>query len=418
MPSIEPCRTVVKVAESPSKDPRQTGQERVDRRFATRLVRISGRNLDDDYISDQIISLMVEETARGLSKAEIVINNPDGRLTDNELFQYGVKVEVYTGYRSKPFVKRGTFYCAKPVFSFVAGSPKIELNCYGEEWLLSVNEIRQTYENRRDSEIATLIADRYGLKADVDRTEPIHEHVAQVNVTDAVFLEERSRLHGFDFYIEEGVLHFHAPRFVDSGLSLFYGVNQVATIAAFRVSVDPWMSGMRWTRSGIDRLTGKEWTATSQDEQDAVAREIKSRSASKFKRAGEIAALKGLRPQRFIVGGGHEQTEAEGRDQVQGYTRATEWIVHGLGSVIGVETLKARQVIEIVGVGHHAGFYYVTRVMHHQKGGYTMNFDAVRPGTGALLASPGARVGTGAGRTVPDDVTSKSPVIGTAQMTE
>lgn len=413
----DPCRTVIIVAPTPQDDPRDQNPQRTDRRFATKLVRISGENLDDSFISDNIVTVSVEESARGLSKARVVLYNNDLRLTDHELFQANVKVEIFTGYKSTTFVKRGTFYCAKPHFMFKQGAALIELVCYGEEWPLTVSEVRQTYENYRDSEIVQQIAARNGLTADVDLTSPVHEHVSQMNATDMEFLEERARLYGFDVYVSEGVLHFHAPRFTDSGLSLFYGPGKVSQLASFDVSVDPWMSGQLWTRSGIDRLSGKEWSFDGQDDPDIVAREIQTRSESRFRKASELSVINNKRPRRFIVGGGHEQTEAEGRAQVQGYTRATDWLVYGSGTMVGVEKLKARQLVEIVGVGHLSGYYYVTRAHHKiERGPYTLKFEAIRPGTGSLSQPQGLPVGGGSGRPSPADVTQRSPVVGTAEV--
>jgi hypothetical protein len=120
-----------------------------------------------------------------------------------------------------------------------------------------------------------------------------------------------------------------------------------------------------------------------------------------------------VRPQRFIVGEGHEQTASEGQQQVAGYTQATQWIVHSMASIFGIETLKARTLVEIVGVGHLAGFYYVTRVTHRQKQGYSMTFEAVRPVDGALVGLPGRRTGTGTTQIAPPDVTAQSAVVGT-----
>jgi hypothetical protein len=411
----DPCRTIVIAAPVAQDDPRDQTPQRTDRRFATKIVRISGEDLDDSFISDNISVISVEETARGLSKARVILYNNELRLTDHELFQANVKVEIFTGYKSTTPVKRGTFYCAKPHFMFKQGAALIELVCYGEEWPLTVSEVRQTYENQRDSEIVEKIATKYGLDTDIDTTDPIHEHVSQMNATDMEFLEERARLYGFDVYVSEGVLHFHAPRFTDSGLSLFYGPDQVSQLASFDVQVDPWMSGQLWTRSGIDRLSGKEWSFDGQDDPDEVSREIQSRSTSKFKKAAELAVINGQRPQRFIVGGGHEQTESDGKTQVQGYTRATEWVVHGCGYIVGVETLKARQLVEIVGVGHLSGFYYVTRAHHKiERGNYSLRFEGVRPGIGALAQPQGAPIGNSSGRPSPSDVTKNSPVVGTA----
>lgn len=411
-----PCRTIEIAAPLASDNPRDLDPKQTDRRFPTKIVRISGQDLDDSFISDNIHKMEVEETARGLSKARVVIFNNGNRLTDNELFQANVKVEIFTGYQSTAPVKRGTFYCAKPHFAFRQGAALIDLICYGEEWPLTISERRAVYENMRDSDIVQKLADFYGLQSDVDQTDPIHEHVAQMNSTDMEFLEERARLYGFDVYVSEGVLNFHAPRFTDSGISLLYGSDGVSQITTFDVTVDPWMSGDLWTRSGIDRLSGQEWSYSSDDSPDPISQAIQTRSTSKFKKAADIAVINGLRPQRFIVGGGHEQTAAEGRRQVTGYTRATEWIVHGMGDIVGVEGIKARQLIEIVGVGHLSGFYYVTRALHKIQGNYSLRFEAIRPGIGTLAQPQGLPVGNSQGRPSPPDVSKNSPVVGQAQV--
>lgn len=414
--AANPCRTVAIVAPLAGDDPRDMDPKRTDRRFATKIIRVSGQDLDDSFISDNVSMLSVEETARGLSKARVVIFNNDNRLTDNELFQANVKVEIFTGYRSTALVKRGTFYCAKPHFAFRQGAAVVDLVCYGEEWPLTISERRMVYENFRDSDIAQKIADFYGIQSDVDQTNPIHEHVAQMNSTDMEFLEERARLYGFDVYVSEGILHFHAPRFTDSGISLFYGSDNVSQLTSFDVTVDPWMSGHLWTRSGIDRLSGKEWSYSSTDDPDLISQTIQQRSTSRFKKAADLAVINGLRPARFIVGGGHEQTEGEGRAQVTGYTRATEWIVHGIGDIVGVEGLKARQLVEIVGVGHLSGFYYVTRAHHKIQGNYSLRFEGIRPGIGTLAQAQGLPVGNGQGRPTPTDVSQNSPIVGQVQV--
>jgi phage protein D len=207
----------------------------------------------------------------------------------------------------------------------------------------------------------------------------------QANETDWVFLQDRARLYGYELYVEEGVLHFHEPQFEDSEITLFYR-GQDSELARFTVMVDPWVYGTSWTRSGVDRLTGRSWSVSSDDDDsDVVSKEIQSRNESEFRSATDVAQFDGDRAEHFIVGQGHEQFEEEGRSQVRGYTRATEWISHASGRLVGIETIRARQLIEVVGVGHHSGFYYLTRVWHEVGAGYTMAFEAVRPGVGILI---------------------------------
>lgn len=354
----------------------------------TRMVKISGRDLKDEFLDERVQAVTVKETARGLSRAVLRILNQRLTFTDHELLQgQDLEVEIFTGYTGRPFEKRGTFRAAVPRYAFGnQAMPIIELECFGEEWPLAVGEERRVYENLRDSEIAGQIASRHRLKTDVQSTNPVYEHVAQFNMTDMEFLENRALLYGYDIYVQDGMLHFHEPRFEHSGLSLWHGGGEKGILTSFDIVVDPWIRGSGWTKSGIDRLTGEEWEYRIEDKQDAVAAELIRLGGSGFQKAGDLAKVGGSLPRRFIVGDGHELTSAEGRQQAESYAKATEWIVVGSARVRGIELLHARQVVTIMGIGHLSGDYYVTEVTHQVSAdsGYNMTFKVTRPGTGKL----------------------------------
>ena len=381
----------------------------------TRMIRISGRDLKDEFLDDKVQSVTVKETARGLSRATLRVLNQRLSFTDHELLQgQNLKVEIFTGYAGRPFEKRGTFLAAVPRYAFRnQAMPVIDLECFSEEWPLALGEERRTYENLKDSEIAEKIASRRGLRADVQATNPVYEHVAQFNMTDMEFLENRALLYGYDVYVRGGTLHFHPPRFEHSGLSLWYGGGEKGILSSFDVVVDPWVLGAGWTKSGVDRLTGEEWEYRVEDVQDVVASELVRRGGAGFQSAGDLASVNGKRPRRFIVGDGHELSSAEGQAQAEGYAKATEWLVVGSARVRGIELLHARQVVTIMGIGHLSGDYYVTEVTHqiNPESGYNMFFKVTRPGTGKLedLYRPSQRT-TGDRR----DATNAGGMAGTA----
>ena len=78
---------------------------KIERSSSNRLVVIKGKNLDVEFAADRILRIEVEETSRGMSKALIVINNAERKLTDHELLQPGLQVEILTGYKSISLVK-------------------------------------------------------------------------------------------------------------------------------------------------------------------------------------------------------------------------------------------------------------------------------------------------------------------------
>jgi len=411
------CRVLERPAPSPVSQP-ASASNRKSREVsaATRLVKISGKRIDDEFLDQALISLVVDETARGLSTAQVTFSNHNQVFTDHELMQgSNLSVEIFNGYVGTRLQPRGKFLAAVPRYAF--NNPvfsTITLKCYGEEWLLSRSEERKVYENLRDSEIAARIASRNRLRTDIETTPLKLEHVAQLNMTDMEFLENRALLYGYDVYIEDGTLHFHKPRFVDSNLSLFYGGGNKSVLETFRVEVDPWVKGAAWTKSGIDRLTGKEWEFRASEMLDPVAAQIVRRGGPGFSTGSELAKFEGVQPRRFVVGDGHLLSEAEGRAQVEAYAKAAEWVVVGSGSVRGIELLRPRTTVKIHGVGHLSGDYYVTRVIHRiDQNGYNMQFEVTRPGIGQLKDrfKPTPKLNFGR-----RDVTDQSPRTRTAQV--
>ncbi len=412
---VDICR-ILEQAPPPVRRPSGTpiGGRLIERIAVRRQVIISGSNLNDEALDSQISDIIVEETSRGLSMAKVVLNNTNLAFTDHELVQgQNVEVEIFNGYENTALEKRGTFRAAVPRYSFRnQAMPTITLICYGPEWPLAVGEQREIYENLRDSEIAERIAQKAGLQTDITQTSPVYEHVSQFNMTDMEFLENRALLYGYDVYVEDGKLHFHAPRFKHSGLTLMYGGGNTGVLTSFEVTVDPWVKGAQWTKSGINRVTGEEWEFTTLDPQDDVSVEIERKGGRGYQTAAELATVDGVRPRRYIVGDGHELSEDEGSEQAAHYAQATEWIVVGSASVKGIELLHARQVVTILGVGHLSGDYYVTSVCHKITPlGYSMDFTITRPGLGKL--DDMYRSGKGDERR---DVTSLSLEVGTAEI--
>ena len=409
---VDPCRTEVLPAPTPRvrviDDPKP-----VDRALTRQVVRIGGKDFEETLLDKRVLEVDVEENCSGLSVAKVVLLNEDLKLTDDESLQVNLDVEIFTGYANTSIVKRGDFITTVPRFLFSGDGPaEITLHCYSQEWLLANTERRVVYQNIRDSEIAERIAARYSLDADVQVTSPLYEHISQVGISDYSFLQDRARLYGYEFYVEEGVLHFHEPRFVDSGLKLFYADPSRAELGTVEMTVDPWIFGAQWRKSGVDRISGQVWEFTSDDSLDPVASQIVKKAPLGFKRASTLASLNNERPRRFIIGDGHLDSPDEGLQQVRGYTRSTEWIVHGSAVSYGIETLKARQVVELVGLGHLSGHYYVKAVRHFISRGYEMKFEITRPGIGDIFKSRDNRLLNERSSRDRENVVSLSPRVG------
>lgn len=69
-----------------------------------------------------------------------------------------------------------------------------------------------TYRNVKDSDIATQVARRAGIKVGtIDDSRTTHEHVSQANLSDWEFLQARAREIGFEVAVADGKLDFRKP---------------------------------------------------------------------------------------------------------------------------------------------------------------------------------------------------------------
>src|SRR5256712_10809623 len=75
--------------------------------------------------------------------------------------------------------------------------------------------VTKTYKNVKDSDLATQIAQRCGLSADVDDSVVVHDFVIQNNLSDYDFLMQRAALAGFRVYVDDRKLLFKKPKLGD-----------------------------------------------------------------------------------------------------------------------------------------------------------------------------------------------------------
>ena len=108
---VDICRILTQDPPSvaPTKAEGDSGR-RVERTSASKVITIDGQDLAQELLSTRIVSVVAEESARGLSWAEIVIQNDRLKFTDVELIRgAGLNVEVFTGYGNTRLVSRGKF---------------------------------------------------------------------------------------------------------------------------------------------------------------------------------------------------------------------------------------------------------------------------------------------------------------------
>jgi len=74
-----------------------------------------------------------------------------------------------------------------------------------------------------DSDLASRIAQEAGLRAQVDATSEVYDHVVQCNQTHMEFLSQRAQRIGYEFFVLDRTLHFKRPAASGSTLELEWG---------------------------------------------------------------------------------------------------------------------------------------------------------------------------------------------------
>ena len=372
-----------------------------DRSNAQFILEVDGKKLDYSY-HPYIESVTVYESCEHtISKIKIEVVNHENRFGDDSVWDRHRKINLHFGYSGTALFPRGnTFYSMGPNISYgTGGTYRITIVGYGEEFILGRTEQRRTWINKTDSEIAREIALSYEWDYDIDPTPLLYEHVAQVNESDWKFLDRRARYYGYQVYVDHWIgkkhsttpiLHFHSPRYSNSGLQLTNMSKQDSQLTGFNAWETPLQFGETVVASQVDPLARIVFTVNSQEKKDAVTTKTEEAYTNgPVVTSQTIASLDGKQPMLHMFEEGHRQTSERLQAEAEGFSQSTRWLVNGSGSTMAVEYLHVRDTIELIGVGRDSGEYYIkeltTRIK--PKGNTVSEFQLSRTWRGGTKGS-------------------------------
>lgn len=319
---------------------------------------------------------------------KISLVNLNKQISSTILAKEQSTFDVKFGYTNPGIENHGRFIVQRPKFKFMSrqGPLSVDILGYGEAIKLGATERREVYKKQTDADIARKIADRNGFDADIAATDTVHDQVIQANESDWKFLSRRAKLYGFMLYVEAGVLHYHPPRPRESGVRLTYLEKGQGNLQDFVVHSRTFMRGLKLQMTQIDPITKEEFTVDSTEEPDDV------QAATDYQNWKDLVSIDGIgQPQRFITNEGHEQQRPLLKDQMLKMAQASRYVIAGAGTVLGLEMLKANDLITVNGIGRSSGKYYITKIMHQMNAGtgglgegYNVRFEVVRAGAGEL----------------------------------
>ncbi|MHB9131170.1 MAG: phage late control D family protein [Armatimonadota bacterium] len=353
----------------------------------TLLLEIAGQTASRALMAS-VLSFSYEDHEDELDTCEIMIADGNRHWIDDPLLQEGHDVRVRFGYAEALSPMHVSVIKEVECDFPEGGVPTIRVKAYDKGCLLAGRQAQRIWQHPspgvRASDIAETIAREHGLVPVVTPTVDYHLRVAQGNQSDAQFLRglakmardrERAGSTGYAFYIEGDELHFH-PRGLQTTprLVLEYFSDRDGILRSFRPRLQAQAAkgaGVETTAVGVDprKKTPVEHKANNQTTPARTT--LGTRTVLVDGETGErrfTAQESGkVVPSYGAIEHGHStsihptvQREAESQ-----FTPGEHRQIEADAVTIGLPELRAKQNVEVRGVGtKFSGVYYVTSVRH------------------------------------------------------
>lgn len=339
-----------------------------------------------DFTSDKKLREMVNEieiemVSDGASSFVVRLDDRDGSFSggkDGHKIVEGMSCEIELGFEGS-----GPGKGTAKLFEGIVTGVKTERKEYqrtvftvtGFDGLQSLTRgrKRRSWEEVKDSCLATQIANENGLQPDVEDSGIIHPYVVQNNENDLSFLFERAKRIGFEVKVEDKRLVFKKPkRTEDLPITLSWRGPDEQPGSVYLLQRCDFNTS---TMNVVKKVVVRSYCPKSSKEIIGTACSIDGGSMGGEKDAGEYAAANN--PDTTIQISDQPVTcaeEAEKLAQSILNDRAANYMT-GHGRCEGCNKMKCGKKVTIKEVGsQYEGDYYITSAKHSFKVGHSHGF--------------------------------------------
>ncbi|HEY2031760.1 MAG TPA: contractile injection system protein, VgrG/Pvc8 family [Myxococcales bacterium] len=327
-------------------------------------VYVDGEEKDD--LRQGMLSLLVAESADGMSRCEICFGNQgsqgqgvDFLYFDRKTLDFGKSVRI--AYKGDLFEGRITALEAR----FPKKSPP-EIMVLAEDALQDLRMVRRTrsFENQSDADVFSAIATDHGMDKDVNLPGDKHKLLAQVNQSDLAFLRDRARAIEAELWISmsngKAKLSAKARAGRQSTSSVTLGLHNELT--EFTVLAD-----LATQRTSV---IASGWDVSSKAAVKYESTDSDLGSETQGADSGAAILKKSFGERKESVAHGVPWTAGEAEARAKGYLKATarKFVVgHGVARTTG--DLRVGKVVDLDGLGPlFNGKYYLASVRHRFDG--------------------------------------------------
>ncbi len=180
---------------------------RAEELISQMFLKVGRADVSED-IMDSLISMEVDDNLNLPDTFTIHVRDPQLKWLDSDIFTLGKPVEISVkGANGTAKLMEGEITAIEPEFTR-KGDPTLRVMGYDRCHRLNREKKTCSFNQMTDSDIATKIARKVGLKPKTDNTREVHEYVLQDNQTDWEFLWDRAQRIGFRVFVEGDELHF------------------------------------------------------------------------------------------------------------------------------------------------------------------------------------------------------------------
>lgn len=346
----------------------------------------------------RFITAVEYESADGIADvAKLRVSNPDFLISDSKIFQAGNELEIWFGYgTSLEFVGRADIAKVRPNFP-EGEQPTLEIIAYTKDYLMmdGYPEAARTFDEAPVQDVVKELAATYRFREDIDPVERTITGVQKPGMSDFDLIRGLSNLTGYMFWVDgdafgDHTLHFVNPqaigtaRLQEKKYNFAYRAGPNTTLLEFEPEFAVRDSKVELRVAIRDPARGVNFieVITEDEESPDIKSKAKADRAEKIEGPIPSGAAVKIFFGEFSLEVVTDKTFINAEDArlwaQQWFRRRKENFVIGGGTLIGMETLRARQVHSLSGLGTaFNGDYYFARVSHRFAGeNYRTEFTA------------------------------------------
>lgn len=346
-------------------------------------LKIGGTEVQPDVMA-HVLAVEVDQHAYVPDMFTVRIQDPEFELIDQGPFDLTKELEIAAQTQEDEWVDlmKGEITALEPEFQegMIA---RLVVRGYDKSHRLYRETKSMAHLNKKDSDLATEIAQAAGLQADVETTSTVYDHIFQHNQTDLAFLKERAWRIGYECYVSEGKLVFKKPSATGAGVELTWGEDLLSFYPRMNLAEQ------------VDEVVVRGWSV---DEKKAVVGRAQQGALYpeiEEPKDGAAWARAFGKGKRIIVDDNvASQAEADALAEAR-LNEISGAFVQAEGEALRRPDIKAGKGVSLVALGERfSGTYLVTRARHsYTAEGLKTVFSVKGARTGLFLEAVGGAAG-------------------------